>query len=297
MAPEQIKSDVPLDARADLYALGAMLFELSTGERPWHGATVFAVAAARLLHPPPDPRKIRPDLPAGLRALVQRCMARRPDDRFPSAVAVASALAALTLPAQVQPASSPSPRAQVHDTRAPLSPVHDGRSDKRVAVLPFRNTGPPEQDYLADGLTESVIDVLSMAPGLRVASRGMVMRYKGSDRDPREVGRELGVQVVVDGTVRRAGGGVRIAARLASVANGVQPWARRFDRPDADFYAASDDVARAIGEALAVEMGAAPRPPDVDAEAMDLYFQPMPASWPGAATPSARRSCSARCRR
>src|SRR5208337_5280551 len=98
MAPEQIESNVPIDARADLYALGAMLFELSTGECPWKGETIFAVAAARLLHPPPDPRTARPDLPAGLAALVQRCMARRPEDRFASA-AVASALAALTLPA------------------------------------------------------------------------------------------------------------------------------------------------------------------------------------------------------
>jgi eukaryotic-like serine/threonine-protein kinase len=271
MAPEQIESKAPVDARADLYALGAMLFELSTGERPWQGETIFAVAAARLLHPPPDPRTVRPDLPAGLAALVQRCMARRPEDRFPSAVAVASALAALTLPA---PASSPSlgsPWGQSPQT--PGAKVHDAGSAKRVAVLPFRNAGAKEHDYLADGLTEDVIDVLSMAPGLRVTSRGVVMRYKGSDRDPRDVGRELGVQVIVDGTVRRGGGGVRIAARLASVADGVQLWARRFDRPDAELYAVSDDAARAIAEALAVEMGAAPRAPDADAEAMDLYMQ------------------------
>ncbi len=263
MAPEQIEGQVPVDARADLYALGAMLFELSTGELPWKGETIFAVAAARLLHPPPDPRTIRPDLPAGLAALVLRCMARRPEDRFPSAAAVASALAALTLPAPPSPARLPVPAAAAHDVG----------SVKRVAVLPFRNAGPPEHDYLADGLTEDVIDVLSMAPGIRVTSRGMVMRYKGSDRDPRDVGRELGVQVVVDGTVRRGGGGVRIAARLASVADGVQLWARRFDRPDAELYAVSDDAARAIGEALVVEMGAAPRPAEADAEAMDLYLQ------------------------
>src|SRR4029077_3053427 len=110
---------------------------------------------------------------------------------------------------------------------------------KRVAVLPFRNAGPPEQDYLADGLTEDLIDLLSISPGRRVRSRGVVMRFKGSDRDPREVGRELDVQVVVEGTVRRATGLLRISARLVSVADGFQLWAKRFDRPEAELLAIS----------------------------------------------------------
>src|SRR5262249_39561672 len=176
---------------------------------------------------PPVPRRVAPAFPAGLARRTQRCMARRPEDRFASAAAVASALAALSLPPPPAPASSPSlaapdafPSPGSRRGLRPGAKVREEGSAKRVAVLPFRNAGPPEHDYLADGLTEDVIDVLSMAPGLRVASRGTVMRYRGSDRDPREVGRELGVQVVVDGTVRRAGGRVRIAARLASVADG-----------------------------------------------------------------------------
>src|SRR4029079_12692933 len=95
------------------------------------------------------------------------------------------------------------------------------KARKRVAVLPFRNAGPPEHDHIADGLTEDLIDVLSMVDGLGVRSRGVVMRHKGAERDPRERGRELDVQVVVEGTVRRAGGNVRISARLISVADGM----------------------------------------------------------------------------
>jgi eukaryotic-like serine/threonine-protein kinase len=258
MAPEQIEGGVPIDARADLYALGAMLFELATGQRPWLGESVFAIAAARLLHPPPDPRGRRPDLPPALAALVLRCMARHPEDRFASASAVAAELAMVTLP-----------RAR-HMEQLPVVRVSPGPgakafAHKRVAVLPFRNAGPPDEDYLADGLTEDVIDALSMAAELRVTSRGVVMRYKGSDRDPREVGRELDVQVVVDGTVRRVAGdggarAVRISARLASVADGVQLWARRFDRALVELLGASDDVARAIADALAVQVDGAARP-------------------------------------
>ena len=263
MAPEQIEG-AALDARTDLYALGAMLFELATGTRPWQGATVLAVAAARLLHPPPDPRASRPDLPAALAAVVLRCMARRPDERYASAAEVAGELASMTLPVL---SLAPLPRL------SKLEPEPARAREKRVAVLPFRNAGAPEQAYLADGLTEDVIDQLSMVPGLRVRSRGVVMRYKETDRDPRELGRELDVQVVVDGTVRKLGGGVRISARLASVADGVQLWARRFDRPDSELLGVSDDVARAIAEALAVEVTAPARPLEADPEAMDLYLR------------------------
>ena len=261
MAPEQIEATTVADARADLYALGIILYEMVTGELPFEGATIFAMAAARLLRPPPDPRKRRPDLPERFAAIVLRCLARSPDDRFPSAAAVSVALGALTLP---QPSPQPA--------RAPTPVSHPAR-EKRVAVLPFRNAGAPEHDYLADGLTEDVIDQLSVNPGLRVTSRGVVMRYKGSDRDPREVGRDLGVQVVVDGTVRRSGGGVRISARLASVADGIQLWARRFERPDAELLGVSDDVARAIADALAAPPGAPAPPREADPEAMDLYLR------------------------
>jgi serine/threonine-protein kinase len=250
-----------------------MIFEAATGRRPFHGETVFAVAAARLLSPPPDPRALRPDLPAGLGALVQRAMARRPEDRFASAAEVASALAALTPSALStggpggERGSSP---AQVV-TRISATPP---RSAERIlAVLPFRNAGPPDQAYVAEGITEDVIDQLSMVPGLRVRSRGVVMRYKDSDRDPREVGRELDVHVVVDGTVRRTGGGVRIGARMASVADGIQIWAKRFDRPEAELLQVADDVARAIAEALAVETGPSPRTLETDPEALDLYLR------------------------
>jgi serine/threonine-protein kinase len=276
MAPEQVEPGAAVDARTDIYALGVLLYEACTGERPWPAATAAAIAAARGTQPPPDPLALRPDLPPGLAALVQRCMARRPEDRFPSAAAVADELAAIASVTRARGAT-PTPPSGLSTTvvSATVTPTVVSRQDrvKRVAVLPFRNAGPPEHDYLADGLTEDVIDALSMAEGLRVTSRGVVMRYKGSALDPREVGRDLGVQAVVEGTVRRAEGMVRIAARLASVDDGVQLWAKRFDRPDAELFGVSDDAARAIAEALTVELKRRGRPVAADAEAMDLYLR------------------------
>jgi serine/threonine-protein kinase len=265
MAPEQVEEGAEVDARADLYALGAMLYELVVGETPWQGASVLGIAVARLLQPPPDPRAKRPDLPDALAALILRCMARNPADRPASAEAVAGVLAGLTHAADRPPTPLPEALESPMELR--------GSFAKRVAVLPFRNAGAPEHEYLADGLTDDLIDLLSVAPGLRVRSRGVVMRYKGLDRDPRDLGRDLDVQVVVEGSVRRTGGAVRISVRAVSVADGFQLWARRFDRPDAELLAVSDETAQAIASALAAPLGVPPRLIASDPEVADLYLR------------------------
>ena len=274
MAPEQVEGKVA-DERADIYALGAMLFELLTGDVPWRGDNVFAVAAARLLEPPPDPRTRRPDLPAALAAIVLRAMARAPEDRFATAGDVARALAAVELAPATPSIAAPSIAAPSIARRAEPLVLSESPAPgkKQVAVLPFRNAGAAEHDHIADGLTEDLIDLLSMAKDLRVRSRGMVMRYREGERDPREIGRELGVPVVVTGSVRKAGGSVRISVRLVSVADGVQIWHRRFDRPEAELFAVSEAAARAIAEALTVEIAAPAYGAPEDGEAIDLYLR------------------------
>ncbi len=144
---------------------------------------------------------------------------------------------------------------------------------KTVAVIPFRNIGPAESDYIAEGVTDDLIDALSMTPGLRVRPRGLVTRWKGQDPDPREVGQALDVQVVVDGSVRAVGPTVRLSARLSSVADGFQLWARRVDRPAADVLVATDEVARAVADALTVEKQGPARETPSDGAAVDLYLR------------------------
>jgi serine/threonine-protein kinase len=263
MAPEQVQGG-DVDARADVYALGAMLYELLTGERAWPGESVFAVAAARLVQPPPDPRKTLPSIPEPLAAVVVRCMAKDRDQRFASAEQVARALDEATAAAAVPPASQLPARPS---TRPP------SEASKNVAVLPFRNQGPPEDEYLADGLTDDLIDSLSMTRGLRVQARGAVMRFKAGDRDARQIGRELDVQVVVDGSVRKLGGKLRVNARLVSVADGFQLWAKRFDCPEGEFLAVGDEAANAIAEALTLVRDQPARAAPTDPVAIDLYLR------------------------
>jgi serine/threonine-protein kinase len=262
MAPEQVEGATDLDERADIYALGAMLYECVTGERAWSGDSIWALAAARLIQPPPDPRVKRPDLPTAVAELVLRCMARRREDRFASAAEVAAALASMTMPAPRTRPSVP-----------PLAPAPIDADAKTVAVLPFQNLGAPGDDYIADGLSDDLLDTLSMTPGLRVLARGAVAKFRGETRDARNVGRELRVQVVVDGSVRRAGDKQRIAARVVSVADGFQLWARRFDRPEKDVLTTSDEAANAIAEALTVQRSAPVRAAPSDPRALDLYLR------------------------
>ncbi len=263
MAPEQVQGKA-VDGRADIYALGAILYELLTGERAWQGDTVFVVAAARLVEPPPDPRAktLVTDAVAGV---VLKCMAKEAEARFETAAEVARALDEALAAATHPPATSPPLRPSA---RPPSAEAH-----KTIAVLPFRNTGAPEDEYIADGLTDDLIDGLSMTRGLRVQGRGAVMRHKAGDRDPRDVGRALGVQVVVDGSVRKAGGKLRVSARLISVADGFQLWAKRFDRAEADFLAVGDEAANAIADALTVERGLPAREAPTDPGAIDLYLR------------------------
>ena len=269
MAPEQVEGLSDIDARADVYAFGVLLFELFTGARAWPGDAPFAVAAARLVAPPPDPRSKRASLPAAAAELTLRCLARSREDRPASMTEIAVALDALA----AAPASATTTGVRPAPVAATIATPTPVQSDKTVAVLPFRNGGAPEDDYLAEELTDDLIDALSMTRKLKVRSRGTVARYRGREIDPREVGRELSVQVVVEGSVRRARGSVRVSARLMSVADGFQLWAKRFDRPEQDVLSINDEVARSIAEALTLDCCAAARVAPSDPAALDLYIR------------------------
>ncbi len=276
MAPEQVEGADNIDARADVYALGAMMFEMVTGTRAWEGDSVIVVAAARLLNPPPDPRDRRKDVPDVVADMIIKCMQRKPADRYNSMGEVMQALDSITATLTPTVSVVSSPHGTLITSSRAMGAALDDRTalgDKTVAVLPFRNGGPPDDAYLAEGLTDDLIDALSMTRGLKVRSRGAVMHLDGKGGDPRDHGRDLGVQVVVDGSLRRIGTMVRVGVRLVSVADGFLLWAKRFDRPVGEVLVVGDEAASGIADVLTVVRSGGRSEVAQDPEVVDLYLR------------------------
>ena len=131
-------------------------------------------------------------------------------------------------------------------------------AEKSVAVLPFVNlSSDPEQEYFSDGISEELLNVLAKMPGLRVAARTSSFQFKGENRDISEIGRKLGVNHVLEGSVRKAGKRLRITAQLIDVANGFHLWSETYDRELDDIFAIQDEISAAIASALKVHLGGA----------------------------------------
>jgi TolB-like protein len=145
-------------------------------------------------------------------------------------------------------------------------------AERALAVLPFRYVGPPDQSYLGDALTDELIDVLSRTRGLRVLGSGATAKYR-SERDPRAVGADLGVDAVVDATVQASAKQVRVAARLVEVATGTQLWSDKFESGLEDLFELQDRISKRIAEALRVELSTTANAEDVSAEAVSLYLR------------------------
>jgi eukaryotic-like serine/threonine-protein kinase len=269
MAPEQLEG-AELDGRADLYALGVMLFEMLAGRMPFEAGSPYTLAAARLSSPPPDPRTFDAGLPEWLAELVLKCLARHPGDRYTSASQVARALRSRV--AMLPPSGVERPPESTR-WRAPNPAATTAPGEKTVAVLPFKNAGAADDAYLADGLTEDLIDTLSTTRGIKVRPRGTVEGLTSGSADPRDLGKQLAVQVVVEGTLRRLGEVIRVSARVVSVNDGFQLWAKRFDRPASELLAVSDEVAQSIADALTVGMHSPARQAVSDPRAIELYLR------------------------
>ena len=280
MAPEQVEGR-EADHRADIYALGELLFEALTGIPPFRGETIYAIAAARLIHPPPDPCSLRRGAPAELGLAVTKAMAKDPAARFASVREFLDVIANVTFPAEessrdLAALAATMPMAPITVERTVAASSSSASSHKKsVAVLPFKNAGPPDDAYLATGMAEAITDSLSMDERLRVISLAKVAATYSEGDDPRELGEKLGVQVVCAGTIARAGDTLRVTARLVAVEDAVQMWAKRLDAKASDYFRLTDDAAEAILNGLALEkkVDAAPRELPADPAILDLYLR------------------------
>jgi adenylate cyclase len=151
-----------------------------------------------------------------------------------------------------------------------------GEPPRSVAVLPFFNIGGDSTgDYFSDGVTEEILHALTQVPDLRVAARTSAFQFKGKQADVREVGRQLDVEAVLEGSIQREGERVRITVQLVDARSGYHLWSGKFDRAVADLFVVEDEISRNIADTLKVSLGLAARPVSGtgDVKAHDLYFR------------------------
>ncbi len=268
MAPEQALGK-PVDFRSDLFAFGSVLYEMATGRKAFARASAPETMTAIIREEPEPVERAAPEAPAGLRWIVERCLAKDPDGRYGSTRDLARDLAQL---GDGTPGTGVSPQAGV-SVAAHVAVLPS------VAVLPFVNmSADPENEFFADGITEDVIAHLAKIRTLRVTSRTSVMAFKKREQGLREVGAALGVGMLVEGSVRRSKNRVRIVAQLVDPRTDEHLWAETYDRDLDDIFAIQTDVALQIAAALRAELtlderARIGRRPTRDLEAYQLYLQ------------------------
>ncbi len=282
MSPEQVRGQ-PADQRSDVFSFGAIVNEMLGGCSPFARDSAVETGYAILNDdPPPLPGGV----PATLRRLVERCLAKRPEDRFQSAHELVDALASAAVveraPAQRRGAYRWALRAGAMLVLVLLAVLewrlraHGEGSGKSIAVLPFVNLSrDPDQEYFADGLAEELLNLLAKVPGLHVAARTSAFAFKGRNEDIGVIARELHVATVLEGSVRKAGDQIRITTQLINAADGYHLWSETYDRKLTDVFAVQDEIARAVVAALKLKLlpGQAPTSKDHRTSNPEVYTQ------------------------
>ena len=293
LSPEQAQGKAEIDQRSDIFSFGCILFEAITLQKPFEGETVIKSLHKLVYEAPPSIADLNSAAPLDLQRIVNRCLAKDPDERYQSIREVAIELKALRRQLE---------DLKVDSTAAPQSPETTSQGDistsnpslvidrfKRnrvaflgvallvllgiglaayyssrrdtgaaidsIAVLPFENrSADSDTEYLSDGLTESLIYRLSQFPNLRVSPTSMVFRYKGQQPDVVKIGKELGVTAVLSGRITQRDDNLTISAELIDVRNNKLLWGEQYDRKMSDLLSTQRQIAREIVDRLKLKV-------------------------------------------
>jgi len=276
MAPEQAIGDTSTDHRADVYSFGCLGYELLTGASPFHGRSAQQLLVAHVHETAASVDSIRAGTPPQLASLVMRCLSKDPSARPQTAREILEALDGVATPSALPTATAwRFPRARrfpaiaaavilVAAGAAALAfALARGRAAgvpqlRALAVMPFTNvSADTAEQYFADGIAIDLTSALGKVPGLQVTSHSLAFTYKG--RDVRSVGKELHVDAVLEGTVQRSAGRVRVTTQLTRTSDAVALWSDRYERQAQDLFAVQDDITKSIVSELRLTLGAESR--------------------------------------
>ena len=297
MSPEQARGE-KTDQRTDIWALGVVMYEMITGRLPFKSEYPEALVYAILHETPDPPTAVRSDVPLDLERIVTKAMAKNADERYQRVEDLLVDLRTLRRQAGSSSQEKPAPPRLLTGRRgvfvtatgsllvllciilyfaAPWRPPPE--EGKFIAVLPLENlSGRADDEPFCDGMTESIITNIARASGMSVIDRNSVFKYKNRQVDIHQVGHDLGVNYVLEGSVQRLEDRFRVNAHLVNVASGFDLWAEKFDRNVSDLFGVQDDIAGRVVSALQLKLGSGGavgtrRRPTASMDAYDCYLR------------------------
>jgi serine/threonine protein kinase/Tfp pilus assembly protein PilF len=314
MSPEQVEGQ-EADQRSDIYSLGIILYEMTTGQVPFQGDTAFSIAMKHKTEDPLHPKKFNIQTPDDLAHVILKCMEKKKEDRYQSAGEILSALQTIETDTTSTIADKTKKRPEnAHvkkpkhlilisaivvivvaiifvgyfiSTRLRQRPkldavrVMDSLWENSIAVLPFRdNSVLQDQEPICDAMTEAIIGRLTRLKKLKVISFHSMMAYKNTARDIKNIGQELNVLTVLDGSIQMEKKNIRINAQLIDAEDASNIWSDSFDRQLESIFDLQDDISQSIVQALQLELGPKSistdkKSPPINLEAYEYYMKGM----------------------
>jgi serine/threonine-protein kinase len=282
LAPE-ILGGAAATVQSDVYSLGVLLHYLAARSFPVNARSLGDLRDAHAGGQRSDANALRPALSRRLAGMIARATHPEPERRYPTAAAFAAELARLSRPPVVPRAyravlaavvMAAIAAAVVLGWRAPAAPPGSAFEQPIIAVLPLQNqSAEPDSDYFVDALTDEITSDLAVIEGLQVRSRTSAFTFKGKPRNLRDLEEQLGVNLVVEGSVLRVGQRLRVNVQLVEVARDIPLWANTFDRELGDVFAIQDEISRAIANELRLTLGRGQRRYETNVEVYDLYLR------------------------